>query len=153
MNTCFLCFTPNPTNFIPGKKLFLSPWNYCDCSVFVDKSLKGECVACFPPGGQETAAHVSSCSGRVGGSPGERESVGSSYGCINVTPILTNELLELLQVLGEITRSVACKAIFFGMCESSALVGNAGTGNVFIQCEQITLLASVMGHTHTESPG
>lgn len=77
--------------------------------------MKGECVACFPPGGQETATHVSPCSGRAGGSPGQKESIGSSYGCIDVTPILTNEFSELLQVLGKMTRRVACKARFFGM--------------------------------------
>lgn len=114
--------------------------------MFVGKSLKGECVACFPPGGQETAAHVSSCSGRAGASPGEQESIGSSYGCINITPILTNEFLE---VLGKITRRVAWKAGFLGMSGSSAFVGNAGAGNRFIQCEQRALIMSIMGYTHT----
>lgn len=72
---------------------------------------------------------MSSCAGRVGGSPGEKESVASSYGCINITPILTNELWELLQVLGKITRSVACKAIFFDSVHNGIHTvswGNAG---------------------------
>lgn len=60
-------------------------------------------------------------------------------------------MLELFGVLGRIARSVACKAIFFGMGWSSALVGNAGAGNVFIQCEQIMSILSRMGCTHTVS--
>lgn len=35
------------------------------------------------------------------------------------------------------------------MSGSSALVGNAGTGNVFIQCEQLTSVVSVMGYTQS----
>lgn len=84
-----------------------------------------------------------------GGSPGEKGSVGRSYGCINITPILTNDFLELLQILGKIPRSVACKAIFLGMGGSSALVGNADTGNVFIQCEQLTSIVCIMGYTQS----
>lgn len=51
----------------------------------------------------------------LGGSPGEKESVGHSYGCINITPILTNFFfLSYCRFLGKLQGVVLVKPYFLG---------------------------------------